>query len=181
MIKLWHSHLHPPCIEVKHCWCLFLTFNTTWLPGELTLKLIIKVLQLDEKGKQRFQSKLKGKGRKLHLSCQWSCKIIFLKKSQNFLCFTLKKTSVSAGMSGVTGAALREASHINKSLSALADVLGALAEHRSHVPYRNSRLTHFLQDSIGNGTFPWMFTIFSVTVVSGLLIMCWALRNKHAC
>ena len=53
-------------------------------------------------------------------------------------------------MSGVTGAALREASHINKSLSALADVLGALAEHsRSHVPYRNSRLTHFLQDSIG--------------------------------
>lgn len=75
-------------------------------------------------------------------------------------------------MSGVTGAALREASHINKSLSALADVLGALAEHRSHVPYRNSRLTHFLQDSIGNGTFPWMFKIFSVTVVSGLLIMC---------
>ncbi|KAL3882040.1 hypothetical protein ACJMK2_028420 [Sinanodonta woodiana] len=57
--------------------------------------------------------------------------------------------SECVGMSGVTGAALREASHINKSLSALADVLGALAEHRSHVPYRNSRLTHLLQDSIG--------------------------------
>ncbi|KAL4233882.1 negative regulation of mitotic centrosome separation [Mactra antiquata] len=58
--------------------------------------------------------------------------------------------SECVGMSGVTGAALREASHINKSLSALADVLGALAEQsRSHVPYRNSRLTHFLQDSIG--------------------------------
>ena len=55
-----------------------------------------------------------------------------------------------AGMSGVKGAALREASNINKSLSALADVLGALAEHRTHVPYRNSRLTHLLQDSIGN-------------------------------
>ncbi|XP_045196502.2 kinesin-like protein KIF25 isoform X2 [Mercenaria mercenaria] len=58
--------------------------------------------------------------------------------------------SECVGMSGVTGAALREASYINKSLSALADVLGALAEQsRSHVPYRNSRLTHFLQDSIG--------------------------------
>lgn len=57
--------------------------------------------------------------------------------------------SECVGMSGVTGAALREASYINKSLSALADVLGALAEHRQHVPYRNSRLTHFLQDSIG--------------------------------
>ncbi|BFZ24742.1 hypothetical protein BsWGS_27781 [Bradybaena similaris] len=57
--------------------------------------------------------------------------------------------SECVGMSGVKGAALREASFINKSLSALADVLGALAEHRTHVPYRNSRLTHFLQDSIG--------------------------------
>ena len=55
-------------------------------------------------------------------------------------------------MSGVKGVALREASYINKSLSALADVLGALAEHRGHVPYRNSRLTHFLQDSIGENT-----------------------------
>lgn len=55
----------------------------------------------------------------------------------------------ASGMSGVKGAALREASNINKSLSALADVLGALAEHRSHVPYRNTRLTHLLQDSIG--------------------------------
>jgi len=57
---------------------------------------------------------------------------------------------VFAGMSGVKGQALREASNINKSLSALADVLGALAEHRTHVPYRNTRLTHLLQDSIGN-------------------------------
>jgi hypothetical protein len=40
---------------------------------------------------------------------------------------------VFAGMSGVKGQALREASNINKSLSALADVLGALAEHRTHV------------------------------------------------
>uniref|UniRef100_A0A8C5UE58 Kinesin family member 25 n=1 Tax=Malurus cyaneus samueli TaxID=2593467 RepID=A0A8C5UE58_9PASS len=53
------------------------------------------------------------------------------------------------GMSGVTGAALRETSFINRSLSALADVLGAIAEQRAHVPYRNSKLTHLLQDSVG--------------------------------
>ncbi len=35
------------------------------------------------------------------------------------------------------------------SLCALSDVLGALAEKRSHIPYRNSTLTHVLQDSIG--------------------------------
>ncbi|NXT25516.1 KIF25 protein, partial [Syrrhaptes paradoxus] len=57
--------------------------------------------------------------------------------------------SECVGMSGVTGAALRETSFINRSLSALADVLGAIAEQRSHVPYRNSKLTYLLQDSIG--------------------------------
>ncbi|XP_068866295.1 kinesin-like protein KIF25 isoform X2 [Aphelocoma coerulescens] len=55
--------------------------------------------------------------------------------------------SECVGMSGVTGAALRETSFINRSLSALADVLGAIAEQRAHVPYRNSKLTHLLQDS----------------------------------
>ncbi|KFP85349.1 Kinesin-like KIF25, partial [Apaloderma vittatum] len=57
--------------------------------------------------------------------------------------------SECVGMSGVTGAALRETSFINRSLSALADVLGAIAEQRPHVPYRNSKLTHLLQDSVG--------------------------------
>ncbi|XP_051952269.1 kinesin-like protein KIF25 isoform X2 [Xyrauchen texanus] len=57
--------------------------------------------------------------------------------------------SECVGMSGVTGAALWESSCINRSLSALSDVLGALAEQRPHVPYRNSKLTHLLQDAIG--------------------------------
>uniref|UniRef100_A0A8C0FHD7 Kinesin family member 25 n=1 Tax=Bubo bubo TaxID=30461 RepID=A0A8C0FHD7_BUBBB len=57
--------------------------------------------------------------------------------------------SECVGMSGVTGAALRETSFINRSLSALADVLGAIAEQRPHIPYRNSKLTHLLQDSVG--------------------------------
>ncbi|XP_054349036.2 kinesin-like protein KIF25 isoform X4 [Pongo pygmaeus] len=56
------------------------------------------------------------------------------------------------GMSGATGSALRETACINRSLAALADVLGALSEHRDHVPYRNSRLTHLLQDCLARGT-----------------------------
>ncbi|XP_075858877.1 kinesin-like protein KIF25 [Microcebus murinus] len=57
--------------------------------------------------------------------------------------------SECAGVSGAAGSVLREASWINRSLAALADVLGALAERRGHVPYRNSRLTRLLQDSLG--------------------------------
>ena len=53
------------------------------------------------------------------------------------------------GVSGVTGPALRETSCINRSLAALSDVLGALAEGRGHIPYRNSRLTRVLQDTLG--------------------------------
>ncbi|KAM9356022.1 kinesin-like protein KIF25 [Pholidichthys leucotaenia] len=57
--------------------------------------------------------------------------------------------SECVGMSGVSGAALWESSCINRSLSALSDVLGALAEQRPHVPYRNTKLTHVLQDAVG--------------------------------
>ncbi|XP_052606742.1 kinesin-like protein KIF25 isoform X2 [Peromyscus californicus insignis] len=57
--------------------------------------------------------------------------------------------SECAAVSGVTGVALKETSFINRSLAALADVLGALSERCDHIPYRNSKLTHLLQDAIG--------------------------------
>eukprot|EP00898_Chlorokybus_atmophyticus_P006628 jgi/Chlat1/6967/Chrsp52S06648 len=59
--------------------------------------------------------------------------------------------------SGVTGDALREASHINAGLLALGNVINALAEcseygerkRAAHIPYRSSKLTRALQDSLG--------------------------------
>ena len=50
--------------------------------------------------------------------------------------------------SGAAGQALREAQNINKSLSALGDVIAARAAKQAHVPFRNSTLTFLLQDSI---------------------------------
>ncbi|XP_029000357.1 kinesin-like protein KIFC3 isoform X3 [Betta splendens] len=52
------------------------------------------------------------------------------------------------GKSGAEGTRLREAQCINKSLSALGDVINALRSKHSHVPFRNSRLTYLLQDSL---------------------------------
>ncbi|XP_043703568.1 kinesin-like protein KIN-14C [Telopea speciosissima] len=59
--------------------------------------------------------------------------------------------------SEVTGERLREAQHINKSLSALGDVIFALAQKSPHVPYRNSKLTQVLQSSLGGQAKTLMF------------------------
>jgi len=52
--------------------------------------------------------------------------------------------------SEVVGDRLKEAQYINKSLSALGDVIASLSQKNTHVPYRNSKLTQLLQDSLGN-------------------------------
>ncbi|KAL6994853.1 hypothetical protein U1Q18_004989 [Sarracenia purpurea var. burkii] len=59
--------------------------------------------------------------------------------------------------SEVTGDRLKEAQHINKSLSALGDVIFALAQKSTHVPYRNSKLTQVLQSSLGGHAKTLMF------------------------
>lgn len=59
--------------------------------------------------------------------------------------------------SGAVGESLKEAQSINKSLSALGDVIGALTSGQQHVPYRNHPLTMLMSDSIGGNAKTLMF------------------------
>uniref|UniRef100_A0A8C6XSV8 Kinesin-like protein n=1 Tax=Naja naja TaxID=35670 RepID=A0A8C6XSV8_NAJNA len=58
--------------------------------------------------------------------------------------------SEKVSKTGAEGSVLDEAKNINKSLSALGNVISALAEGtKTHVPYRDSKMTRILQDSLG--------------------------------
>lgn len=60
--------------------------------------------------------------------------------------------SENISRSGAREGRAREAGEINKSLLTLGRTINALVEHSGHVPYRDSKLTRLLRDSLGGKT-----------------------------
>lgn len=63
--------------------------------------------------------------------------------------------------SGAVGESQREAIEINKSLSALGDVMMAFTSNAKMIPYRNHKLTQLMQDSLGGSAKTLMFVNIS--------------------
>ena len=66
-------------------------------------------------------------------------------------------------ITGAKGKQLEESKRINKSLSALGNVINALSENKKnlHIPYRDSKLTRLLEDSLGGNCKTIMITMIS--------------------
>jgi hypothetical protein len=112
-------------------------------------------IEIMEKGQE--QRTTRGTKANEHSSRSHSIVSIFV-RSQD--CFTGAQSSgklVLVDLAGseriskteATGDRLKEAQFINKSLSALGDVFSSLVSKSKHVPFRNSKLTYLLQNSLG--------------------------------
>lgn len=66
-------------------------------------------------------------------------------------------------VTGATGQRLEESKKINQSLSALGNVIKALTENnnRVHIPFRDSKLTRLLEDSLGGNCKTTMMAMVS--------------------
>ncbi|XP_038159141.1 kinesin-like protein KIF3B [Cyprinodon tularosa] len=84
---------------------------------------------------------------------------------------------------GAQGERLQEAIKINLSLSALGNVISALVDGRcSHIPYRDSKLTRMLQDSLGGNARTVMVANIgpaSYNMEETLTTLCYANRAKN--
>jgi Kinesin motor domain len=100
----------------------------------------------------------------LALACGFACFCLLCKLDllQLQLSFVDLAGSERVKKSGVAGNQLKEAQSINKSLSALGDVIGALSSENGsgsakHIPYRNHKLTMLMSDSLGGNAKTLMF------------------------
>ena len=87
-------------------------------------------------------------------------------------------------ITGAKGKQLEESKKINRSLSALGNVINALTEtkgNNNHIPYRDSKLTRLLEDSLGGNCITTLITMISPCqnfINETLSSLCFARRAK---
>lgn len=121
---------------------------------------VMKLIETGSKRRTTASTQMNAESSRSHLICM--LKVTMTNKKTGNLS-TGKLTLVDlAGSerldkSGAAGEAMKEAQSINKSLSALGDVIAGLTTGQQHIPYRNHPLTMLMSDSIGGNAKTLMF------------------------
>jgi len=119
-----------------------------------------KLLSVGLKARHQRATAMNAESSRSHVICivkvSTTCRASNLRR-QGKLMFVDLAGSERVKRSEVQGDGMKEAIEVNRSLSALGDVLGALSRGESHVPYRNHELTQLMQDSIGGSAKTLMF------------------------
>ncbi|XP_078446979.1 kinesin-like protein KIN-14S [Wolffia australiana] len=147
-----NSNLHPKKLEVKQA-----AEGTQEVPGlvEAQASTIDGIWELLKTG---ARNRSVGSTAANELSSRSHSLVRLTVKAENLTNGTRTRShlwlvdlagSERVGKIEVEGERLKESQFINKSLSALGDVIAALASKNPHIPYRNSKLTHLLQSSLG--------------------------------
>ena len=134
-----------------------------------SIREVEELFQLAEKNRATTTTNMNEHSSRSHMMLQINITSHIMssgKQSRGKLNLVDLAGSERVGRSGVTGQALKEAQNINKSLSFLGDVIMARSNKQAHIPFRNSVLTHLLQDSLSKDSKTLMICCVSPTLDS---------------
>lgn len=111
----------------------------------------IRLLIFAQRNRQTAATLNNERSSRSHSVAQIKISAINEKRKERFTS-NLNLVDLAGSESGKTTQRMDETKHINRSLSELSKVILSLQTNQSHIPYRNSKLTHLLMPSLGGNS-----------------------------
>ncbi|XP_013195841.1 protein claret segregational [Amyelois transitella] len=111
----------------------------------------IRLMIFAQRNRQTAATLNNERSSRSHSVAQIKISAIHEKRKEKFTSH-LNLVDLAGSESGKTTQRMDETKHINRSLSELSKVILSLQTNQSHIPYRNSKLTHLLMPSLGGNS-----------------------------